>query len=642
MKKRFFFALICLTHFLIFAQEGEIVLPEVTTYIPAAVEQKIIVTAEEIEKSHYEDLCEVLEKCGIQILSYGPYGLDSKPSIRGFTDETVRVVIDGVCVNNAQYGTFDFSSINLASVEQIEIVRGGFTEGVEDEGAVGGVIYISTKKSDLEDFLNTSTALKTYFNKDTPVDSIFQNVDFSLRSGENSFLRGSGSINFAENGYFYKTNNQIIKAGGGALQENAEENNSVKVQENAQVFDGSGNASFIHYFGSGNYFSFDDFFYGGTKHTPGPVNSTNPGIQQDYNNKFSFELWNPSAAELFNLKNNVSWLCNNRLYKDKAGTENSEHYVNTIKYSGTADFSSLAGGRLQQLVGLSGDFTNLDSTNDGKHIQFSGVLKETTKFAVGAGWSFSVPLAVKFCVNDDKLNFAFVPKLGTAWEIGYFKIFADAYRMVQFPNMDDLFWEGGGFRGNPDLKPEKGWGADLGFSFNGVKAGSNSFRGGVTVFSNYYEEKIRWVGGTTKNLSSAFYLGVDFSAGADFFNRLLTLDVNGEYLYNRLLDKSDKLTYGNRIMWTPDFACSAAIGLNLEFAKFTLSGSYTSYRYTDNLNIYLLKPYFLLDFAAETAALGNCFTPFVKLSNILNQQYQAVEGYSMPGISLTVGGKMRF
>ena len=130
------------------AEDAEIILPEVTTYIPAAVERKIVLSAEMLEAEHLETLSAVMERCGIQILSYGPYGLDNKPSIRGFTDETVRVVIDGICVNNAQYGTFDFSSLNMAAVERIEIVRGGFTEGVEDEGAVGGVIYITTKKQE--------------------------------------------------------------------------------------------------------------------------------------------------------------------------------------------------------------------------------------------------------------------------------------------------------------------------------------------------------------------------------------------------------------------------------------------------------------------------------------------------------------
>jgi outer membrane cobalamin receptor len=103
MKRWIFFSILSFG-FLAFAEE-ELRLPELTTYVPADVEQKIVVTAEDIEKAHYESLSEVVEHCGIQNLVYGPYGLDSKPSIRGFTDETVRVVIDGICVNNAQYGT---------------------------------------------------------------------------------------------------------------------------------------------------------------------------------------------------------------------------------------------------------------------------------------------------------------------------------------------------------------------------------------------------------------------------------------------------------------------------------------------------------------------------------------------------------
>ena len=130
MKKYFFFISILFLNFLIFAQDAEILLPEVTTFISKSMEQKLVITAEEIEAAHFEDLSDVIESTGIQNLAYGPYGMENKPSVRGFTDETVRVVVDGICVNNAQYGTFDFSSINMATIERIEIVRGGFTEGV--------------------------------------------------------------------------------------------------------------------------------------------------------------------------------------------------------------------------------------------------------------------------------------------------------------------------------------------------------------------------------------------------------------------------------------------------------------------------------------------------------------------------------
>ncbi len=617
--------------FLIFSplssQEAEIILPEVTTYIPAQVEHKLVITAEMLEAEHIESLSQVMERSGIQNLSYGAYGLDNKPSIRGFTDETVRVVIDGICVNNAQYGTFDFSAIDISSIEKIEIIRGGFTEGVEDEGAVGGVIYITTKKTELKNTLFAEAAAKTFFNLNLPIDSVFQKLTFAGNLGEQTFINSGLSLNYAQNLYLFKN-----------------EKNVLMQRKNAQVMDGQGNISLTHYFGDGNYFSFSDLIYAGNKHAPGPMYSTTPGLQRDINNNLSFSIYNPAVAGLFNLQNSLSWLCNNRAYKENtnnAASPESFHYINTIKYTGTADFYSLAGGRFRQSVGISSDFTHLRSTNDGIHNQFSGVLKETSKLVLGTLFTgnvtLSLPLAVKLCINDTKANFAFVPKAGIAWDFSYVHFTIDAYRMVQFPNMDDLFWEGSGYHGNPNLIPESGWGADLGIALKNLPVEAS-----VTLFSNYYKDKIAWGSRTTQNISSAFYLGVDFSLDAKFWKGLFEIEVNGEYLYNRLLDESNSYTYGKRIMWTPDFVCSAVFALNFELAKIRLSAEYTGIRYKDNTNLYFLKPYVLLNLAAEGTPIKRKFTPFLKLDNLLNWNYQTIEDFPMPGISLTFGARYKF
>lgn len=652
MKHFLFLISILSFNFLIFAQDERIVLPDLTTYIYSSAEQKLVITAQDIEKAHCENLTELVERCGIQMLQYGPYGLDNKASIRGFTDETVRVVIDGICVNNAQYGTFDLSSINLAAVEKIEIVRGGFTEGVEDEGAVGGVIYITMKKLELKKSLKADLALKTFFNSELPLDSGFGKISFAGPLSEKTFINTSGTFNYAGNEYFYKlAKNYSLCEGpfGGSITTGKDggfykgKEGTWKSEKNARVIDGHANAYLTHYFGNGNYFCFGDIFYGGYKNTPGATNSKDQGLQQDYNNNLSFTLWNPGVADLFNLKNNIVWLCNNRFYETFSGTEKSRHFINTIKYTGTADFTSLAGGHLQETAGLSADFTNLESTNDGNHIQFSGVIKETSKIATGGGWSFSIPLAAKFCVNDNNANFAFVPKAGASWEKGLWRVCADAYRMVQFPNMDDLFWEGGGYHGNPDLKPESGWGADLGFSINEIIAGSGKkqtlIKGGLTLFTDYYKDKIKWGSGTTQNLSSAFYCGLDFNFEADFFQGFWTLALNGEYLYNRLLDKSSEYTYGKRIMWTPDLVCTLTTALHFEKADISLTATYTGRRYTDNMNLYYLPPYVLINLSAQGSPIHEKIVPYIKADNLLNWQYQSVEGYAMPGVSLTIGCK---
>ena len=73
-------------------------LPDITTYIPSSLENKITIKSEQIQKEHYQNILQLLSDYSVQLLSYGDYGLEQKPSIRGFTDETVRVVIDGVCM----------------------------------------------------------------------------------------------------------------------------------------------------------------------------------------------------------------------------------------------------------------------------------------------------------------------------------------------------------------------------------------------------------------------------------------------------------------------------------------------------------------------------------------------------------------
>ncbi len=610
MKSKNLFLIIQITLSLlsgVFAQEME--LPEITLFIEKPVaEQKIVLTAEEIREKNVESLTSLLESAGVQLLSYGPYGLESKPSIRGFTDETVRVVIDGICVNNAQYGTFDFTSIDVGSIEKIEIVKGGFTEGVSDEGAVGGVIYITTRSFDAGYKMGFDSRVKTFFNGNSIFDTFNQKIFYGGQIGEAGYLKTSGDITFAKNRYLYRDSMS----------------NNITERRNAQVLDGSGEIKYSQYFGGGNQFFVSERFYGGDKETPGPEYGT-AGRQKDYDNSLGFNLRIPKLLEGFRLDSSLTWLSNLRFYNSPS--EDSRHFVNSLKFMVVGEYSGC--DWFGQTAGITFDYTNLDSTNDGKHNQFTGTVKETSKIKLGEKVSFSVPMALKFC---DK-NLAFIPKLGMKVEFGKIWIMTDAYRMVQFPNMDDLYWEGDGYYGNPDLKPESGWGGDIGVNF---KLQPVEFS--CTVFTNYYANKIQWAGNTPQNIASAFYLGLDCSLKASFLEDRLNFSLNGEYLYNRLLDKSNSLTYGKKIMWTPDFTFGASAVWKEKKFNLNLEGNFVGKRYTSNLNVYFVEPYFLLNASGEFTGWEN-FTPYFRAENLLNARYEAVENYPMPGISFTIGVK---
>lgn len=588
---------------LIYSQE--IKLPQIVTYIPTALENKITYTEEEIQQKNLQDLPQLLQTAGIQVLSYGPYGLEQKPSIRGFTDETVRVLIDGICVNNPQTGTFDFSTLSLDSIEKIEIIKGGFTEGTDDEDAVGGVIYITTKKQVIESTLSADTSLTTYFKPETPVDTISQSLSFSTPLSDNLFINTNAKAVFAQNNF----------------------------RENpADVHDAHANLQLTDYFGNGNSITLSDVVYAGYKSIPGPKYSQDNGNQKDYNNNLSLSLFTPGLSPFFTLKNSIYWLSNNRLYSD--ATEASEHYINSFKYTSTADFISFK--NIKETAGLTLDYTNLNSTNDGKHDQFTGVLKETTKITLSPVFSLSIPFAVKFSGS----NFGITPKAAISADFSSFLLTLDAYRMLQFPTMDDLYWLGINFHGNQNLIPEDGLGADLTLTYT-----LSAFRISSTVFTNYYQHKIQWAPDESniwmpQNLASAFYLGVDFSSSISLLSSMLNFKLQGEYLYTRLLDKTNNMTYGKKIMWTPDLTASLTTTLNIDFFRFILSANYTGKRYISNLNLSYLKPYTLLNFSAEFT--GTKFlNPYITINNLLNSKYQSIDTYPMPGISLTIGLKAK-
>ncbi len=590
----------------------KIILPKITTYIDLpVVELRQTFTAEDIEKNHFEDLSALIKSAGIQMLEYGPYGLESKPSIRGFTDETVRVVVDGICMNNAQYGTFDFSTLNIENIEKVEILRGGFTEGVEDEGAVGGVIYITTKKLSSGHSFFSDTKAKSYLTAGQPFDTFSENIQYSGQLTENDYLKLSAAGTYAKNQFIYKTYNGDLKK-----------------RKDSDVKDATADAMYTHYFEGGSSFTLSEMFYIGRKKAPGSETSTNIGLQEDWNNNLSLSVFNPGISNALNIKNTFAWIKTTRFYDDDYGK--SKHFINDFKYSNAIEVYKW--DRVKQTAGLSFNFTHLNSTADGVHNQFSGVLKETTKIFFNDIFSVTVPLAVKFCGK----NWAFIPKLGFKADFYYLEILLDGYRMIQFPNMDDLYWQGSGYSGNPDLKPEKGWGAE--FTLN-VKKFWIPFS--VCAFTNYYKDKIVWSNSTTENAKKAFYFGVDLNLKRSFFDNKFVLSASGEYLYTKLLDKSDKNTYKNKIMWTPDFTASASAQLNLKKFNFTVSADYMGKRYISNLNTTYLEPYFLLN-AALNLTVWEHFIPYVKADNILNRRYESIDDYPMPGIMLTVGGKIKF
>ena len=590
-------------------------LGKIFTYVDSPkVEEKISLTSDEIQELHVSTLTELLQTQGVQIKSYGGYGNESSPTIRGFTGACINVIVDGVKSNSAQLGTFDFGSINPDSIEKIEIIKSGFNQNVISEGGSGGTIIITTKKENLSHRFGIDFSAKTFFYN--PFDTYKLNFDYSGMIFENSFLKTEVGGVFAKNEFpFYVSNNKITKLG------------EKRIHKNNQVADGKSVIDFSHYFGNGNSWTISENFYISDKNITGTFTSTDISKQNDLNNSLSFGICFPAVLNSVKSESNISWKTTNMKYVSE--TENSLHLLNSISLNSSATYFALDFYEQSLGISLTEDFLN--STDAGTVTRFSGFVKETSVFKFLNNYSVVVPLSVNFSGK----NLSLVPSFGIRADYMYLSVFANGTRLLLFPTLNQLYWNDSVYAcGNPDLKPESGWGGELGLEVKNIPVPF-----AVTLFSNYYENKIQWQSEKGKwiptNLSSAFYFGVDFSVETKLFE-ILTLCVDYEFLHNELL--AEGITKGKMIMYTPNHVLNVMAKIDLPYTKLVANGHFVSYRYISNLNSAYLDGYFLLDVSAEFYPVKWC-TPYIKVNNALNQCYEETEDYPMPGISLEIGAK---
>ncbi len=105
-----------------------------------------VITAEQIARMPAASLDEVLRTAaGVDVLSRGPFGVQSDLTIRGATFGGVLLLIDGVRFNDPMTNHFLTDlPIPLGEIARIEVLRGPAT-ALYGPDALGGVVHILTK-----------------------------------------------------------------------------------------------------------------------------------------------------------------------------------------------------------------------------------------------------------------------------------------------------------------------------------------------------------------------------------------------------------------------------------------------------------------------------------------------------------------
>ncbi len=131
-----------------------------------------VLSREDIEKIQPESITDLLSTvAGFDFVYTGGDGQSSSLFTRGTSSDHTLVLIDGIRVGSASLGNKDFSTIPVAQIERIEIVKGP-RASLWGSDAIGGVIQIFTRKLENEEY------------------------SFDVMTGANNFISSNVSVGF--------------------------------------------------------------------------------------------------------------------------------------------------------------------------------------------------------------------------------------------------------------------------------------------------------------------------------------------------------------------------------------------------------------------------------------------------------------
>jgi vitamin B12 transporter len=617
---------------------GEVDVDKEITFVGTVetTQQMEVVSKEEIEKAHAPDIPALLEQTlGLAVTRYGPYGNTADITIRGFDTERVAVLVDGIPVNSTRSGEFDFNTIDINSIERIEVIYGGSDTKYNVSGALGGVINIVTVKKQEPGWafggsVSNTSALPGRYNEQ--YDGIGSPKWEDLADAQNISAYGAYG---AEN-YSFRANLFGNRAGNHFLYR--DDYGYARRKEGNEVWDGGASASFLREFDLSKLILSADVYYG-DKHIPSSGYTVEHAAQTDFSTRQNIMLDMPRAFH-DNLSTEFSVGHNWGILNYDPGLDPSRHdehditLINRWGWYPAEKFTLYLGGDYR--------FIHLDSTNDGIHNGHRGGLYFSAEYTPVK--KFLVVVSVKGVTDGESL--IPVPKLGFAWKLNdSFTVKNNYFRSFKFPDFDDLYWVQSGYMGNPHLKPEDGWGADIQAEF--------TFKDLLNVNSSLYwewtQDSIHWSNASgvwrPENISQGVFLGWD--------NRLkLTLPFSPAALERPVFSVfwqlqlswllGNGLGFGDnvRIPYMPMHILTTSLELPWKAGglpgSFTVSGRFESSRYADTGNSVTLDPHFILDLIFNQKVNKNA-TVFGTVRNALNARYVSFADYPMPGLTFTTG-----
>ena len=614
---------------------------------------------------------------GIQLKDYGGVGGIKTVNIRSMGTHHLGISYDGVQLGNAQNGQIDLGQFSLDNVEEITLYNGQKSAIFQPASDFGnaGAIYIRTKAPEFGSGEQTHLKIKAqYGSSDMLRTSVLweqrlsEKVSSSVSAG---FLTASGKYKFR---YERRYPNGETAWDTTAVRQNGDIH-AERLEANlfGKLYQGGWQAK--------------AYIYNSARGIPGAIvnNVWRRGERQQDLNTFVQASFDKNIGEGFSTRWLAKYAYYNTHYENRDSTQLpvDNRYKQQELYLSTANVLELLPNwsaslsydfkwnklvadtwnfayptRISNLISLATaiDYKHLKAQasvlatfiHDRTHKRISGgtgdagISGDSGLSGLSGISEASGPSEISSSASLSRLTPAvFVniyPFRGT-----FFSLRAYVKQSFRMPTFNDLYYTD---MGNANLVPESALQYDAGFALN--KHFLNGFiRHAEMHFDAYYNivhdkivaypkgQQFRW---TMLNLGKVHIKGLDIEAETDCsIGRCITATIRAQYTYQDARDVTDPgdSYYRHQIPYIPWHSGSAILGLNWKSWNLNYSFIYAGERYDEQENILYnhMEPWYTSDLSLRYWFMVNSlrFTAQAEVNNLLDQQYEVIVNYPMPG-----------
>ena len=607
---------------------------------------------EMLEKLNTHSIADALRYfSGIQLKDYGGVGGIKTVNIRSMGTHHLGISYDGIQLGNAQNGQIDLGQFSLDNIEEVTLYNGQKSAIFQPASDFGhaGAIYIRTRMPVFEKGhtnlkFNTQYGSSDMFRLSTLWEEKFsETVSSSLSAG---FLTASGKYKFHYERRY--PNGQTAW-------------DTTAVRNNGDIHAERIEANIFGRLNQGSW-QLKAYLYNSARGIPGAIvnNVWRRGERQQDLNTFVQAAFDKNIGEGFSTRWLAKYAYYNTHYVNKDTTQLpvDNRYKQQEIYLSTANVLELLPN---WSASLSYDFKwnklNADTYNfafptrvsnlvslatavDYKHLKAQGSIVATFindrthrrgEFAGMDSKNSLSRLTPALFVN-------IYPFQGT-----FFSMRAYVKKSFRMPTFNDLYYTD---MGNANLVPESALQYNIGFALN-KHFESGIIRHAEMHFDAYYNtihdkivaypkgQQFRW---TMLNLGKVHIKGIDVEAEADFkIGKDLVATARAQYTYQDARDVTDPNDsyYRHQIPYIPWHSGSAIIGLSYRNWDLNYSFIYAGERYDEQENIIYnhMEPWYTSDLSLgyKLGFKDYLFKIKLDVNNVLDQDYEVITNYPMPG-----------